>query len=133
MKKSFFILVTLLIFTAANSNLKAQDVSFGYENKSGDTFTAKVTCTQAATVTFELQTSSSLEYKWANYQVWGINSVKVYCTVYTPGRRVDYLTVDLPRGESNVQINGSKTTAIMLVSTINGKPSATRPIVVTFD
>jgi hypothetical protein len=133
MKKTFFILVVLLAFVTINSHLKAQDVSFGSENKSGNSLYAKVVCTQAATVTFELQTSSSLEYKWANYRVWGVNYAIAYCTVQSPGKRIDYMTVGLPKGESNIQIDGSKATAVMIVSTVNGNSANTRPIVVTFD
>lgn len=133
MKKSLFILISLFAFVAMAGNLKAQDVSFGYEKKSGDTFTAKAICTQAATVTFELQTSSSIVYQGATYRVWGVETKVVYSTIYTPGKRIDYMTIDLPKGESNIQINGWKCTAVMLLHSINGKASSTRPIVVTFD
>lgn len=132
MKKMFFILITLFAFLTICTSLKAQDVSFGYEKKIGDTFTAKVTCSKAATVKFEIQTSSSIQYGWANYRIHGINYESAYYTLYQPGKRIDYMTLNLPSGTSDIEITGYKCTAVILLSAINGKTATTRPIVTTF-
>lgn len=134
MKKSFFILITLFAFLAVSNSLKAQDVYFGDEQKGSSTFTAKVTCTQAATVKFEIQTSSPIQYGSATYRIWGVNFQILYSTIYEPGtRRIDYMTIDLPKGTSKIEITGHKSTAVILLSTVNGRPASTRPIVTTFD
>lgn len=128
MKKILFVFMSILAFAAINNEAAAQSVSFGNDVYSNGTNTlnANVYCSEAATVTFEIQTSllSSGKGGSAFYYINGV----LYYTYPTSGKVIYYMTVDLPAGSSSVKIDAFGTHAVILLNAINGKSATTRPI-----
>ncbi|MCC8188435.1 MAG: hypothetical protein LIP08_13300 [Bacteroides sp.] len=126
------ILLFIVVCVACSYSAFSQSVYFTDQvtNSSKTTLTASVYCSEAVTVVFEAITACqntnrdcNATYKVINYS----NYIYDYLPTGTPSSRKT-MTVDLPQGKSSVELTAYNASAVLVVSTVNGKTYSTMPL-----